>query len=89
MLCLTDEVTDTYRRILLAARPRGLADDSTLLIDDTAEVPEPADGQALVARTLGAFGDLDILIVNHGIWPEASPAAAITPAMTRKTERVP
>jgi hypothetical protein len=46
---LTDEVTDTYRRILLAARPRGLVDDSTLLIDDTAEVPEPADGQALVA----------------------------------------
>jgi len=49
VLCLTDEVTDTYRRILLAARPRGLVDDSTLLIDDTAEVPEPADGQALVA----------------------------------------
>ena len=49
MLCLTDDVTDTYRRILLAARPRGLVDDSTLLADDTAEVPTPADGQALVA----------------------------------------
>ena len=49
MLCLTGEVTDTYRRILLAARPHGLVDDSTLEVDDTAEVPEPADGQALVA----------------------------------------
>ncbi len=39
---------DTYRRILLAARPRGLVDDSTLRTDDTATVPEPGDGQALV-----------------------------------------
>lgn len=37
----------------------------------------PEDGEALVARTLQAFGDLDILVVNHGIWPavEASVAA--------------
>jgi hypothetical protein len=41
-------VTDTYRRILLATRPRGLVDDSTLSIDDTATVSEPAEGQALV-----------------------------------------
>ncbi|GAC1414449.1 MAG: 3-oxoacyl-[acyl-carrier-protein] reductase [Acidobacteriaceae bacterium] len=27
------------------------------------------DGQALVARTIETFGDLDILVVNHGIWP--------------------
>ena len=45
----------------------------------------PEDGQALVARTLAAFGDLDILIVNHGIWPADSPAAAITPARWRNT----
>ena len=48
MLCLTGRVTDTYRRILLAARPRGLVDDTTLSIDDSATVPEPAEGQALV-----------------------------------------
>ena len=42
-------MTDTYRRILLVSRPHGLVDDSTLQIDDTAEVPEPADGQALIA----------------------------------------
>jgi 3-oxoacyl-[acyl-carrier protein] reductase len=33
------------------------------------ELAAPQDGQALVARTLQALGDLDILIVNHGIWP--------------------
>ena len=47
-LCLTCRVTDTYRRILLARRPRGLVDGDTLAIDDTGAVPEPADGQALV-----------------------------------------
>ena len=47
--CLTGRVTDTYRRILLADRPRGAVDDTTLRIDDAAEVPVPADGQALVA----------------------------------------
>ncbi len=42
-------MTDTYRRILLAARPRGLVVDTDLLVDDTAAVPEPSAGQALVA----------------------------------------
>ena len=42
-------MTATYRRILLAARPRGLVDATTLTVDDTAPVPEPAEGQALVA----------------------------------------
>jgi len=41
-------VTDTYRRILLASRPHGLVDDSNLTVDDTASVPEPGEGQALV-----------------------------------------
>ena len=42
-------MTDRYRRILLAARPHGLVDATTLTVDDSAAVPEPADGQALVA----------------------------------------
>ena len=46
---MTGPVTDTYRRILLAARPHGLVVDSDLTVDDGAPVPEPADGQALVA----------------------------------------
>ncbi len=29
----------------------------------------PADGRALVASAIAAFGSLDILIVNHGVWP--------------------
>jgi hypothetical protein len=41
-------VTDTYRRYLLASRPVGLADDTTVRLDDSATVPEPADGQALI-----------------------------------------
>jgi NADPH-dependent curcumin reductase CurA len=41
-------VTDTYRRILLASRPHGLVDDSNLSVDDSAAVPEPGEGQALV-----------------------------------------
>src|ERR1700744_479010 len=33
------------------------------------DLTTPEDGEALVAATLAAFGDLDILIANHGIWP--------------------
>lgn len=33
------------------------------------ELSTADDGQSLVARTIEAFGDLDILVVNHGIWP--------------------
>ena len=44
---MTGPVTDTYRRILLATRPHGLVDADTLRIDDSAPVPEPADGQTL------------------------------------------
>jgi 3-oxoacyl-[acyl-carrier protein] reductase len=33
------------------------------------ELSKPADGRALVAATVAAFGRLDILVVNHGIWP--------------------
>lgn len=33
------------------------------------ELSTPADGRALVAAAIAAFGRLDILVVNHGIWP--------------------
>ena len=33
------------------------------------ELSKPADGRALVAAAAAAFGRLDILVVNHGIWP--------------------
>lgn len=41
-------MTDTYRRILLAARPHGLVDEATLRLDATAAVPDPGEGQAVV-----------------------------------------
>jgi 3-oxoacyl-[acyl-carrier protein] reductase len=47
------------------------------------------DGAALVAITLKAFGDLDILIVNHGIWPPAEASVAtMTPAQWRHTHAI-
>ena len=33
------------------------------------ELNAPADGRALVTSAVAAFGRLDILVVNHGIWP--------------------
>jgi 3-oxoacyl-[acyl-carrier protein] reductase len=33
------------------------------------DLANPADGRALVAAAVGAFGRLDILVVNHGVWP--------------------
>jgi 3-oxoacyl-[acyl-carrier protein] reductase len=49
------------------------------------ELFTPEDGQALVVRTLEAFGDLDILIVNHGVWPPDGSIATISPARWRHT----
>jgi 3-oxoacyl-[acyl-carrier protein] reductase len=50
------------------------------------ELSTPEDGEALVAHVLHTFGDLDILVVNHGIWPpvEAN-VAAMTSAQWRRT----
>jgi len=33
------------------------------------ELSTPAEGRALVAAAAAAFGQLDALVVNHGIWP--------------------
>lgn len=50
------------------------------------ELTTPEDGEALVARTLAAFGDLDILIANHGIWPPApTTVAQMTSAQWHRT----
>jgi 3-oxoacyl-[acyl-carrier protein] reductase len=50
------------------------------------ELATPEDGRALVAAAIAAFGRLDCLIVNHGIWPphEAS-IATMTTDQWRKT----
>ena len=33
------------------------------------ELATPSDGRALVEAAVAAFGRLDALVVNHGIWP--------------------
>src|SRR5450432_1143182 len=33
------------------------------------ELSTPKEGRTLVSKTVDAFGRLDCLIVNHGIWP--------------------
>jgi 3-oxoacyl-[acyl-carrier protein] reductase len=44
------------------------------------------DGRALVARAIEAFGRLDCLVVNHGIWPpEDAPIASMSDTQWRTT----
>src|SRR6516165_6668135 len=50
------------------------------------ELSCPSDGLALVAETVAAFGRLDILIANHGVWPaEDAPIDRMTEARWRNT----
>ncbi|SNS26659.1 3-oxoacyl-[acyl-carrier protein] reductase [Granulicella rosea] len=50
------------------------------------ELASPEDGRALVAAAVEAFGRLDCLIVNHGIWPpHDQPIATMTDAQWRGT----
>lgn len=51
------------------------------------QLESPEDGEALVAATLAAFGTLEILVVNHGIWPPAhTPISSMTAAQWRRTQ---
>jgi 3-oxoacyl-[acyl-carrier protein] reductase len=50
------------------------------------DLSNPADGRALVAAAVETFGRLDILVVNHGIWPaEDAPIAEMTETQWRRT----
>jgi len=47
----------------------------------------PEDGETLISRTLEAFGDLDILVANHGIWPPVPTTVAdMSTAQWRRTQ---
>ena len=50
------------------------------------ELSTPEQGRALVAAAVMAFGRLDCLVVNHGIWPSHdAPIAAMTDAQWHGT----
>jgi 3-oxoacyl-[acyl-carrier protein] reductase len=50
------------------------------------ELSSPSDGHALVEAAVAAFGRLDILVANHGIWEsEDVPIARMTEAQWRRT----
>ncbi|KAA6462927.1 SDR family oxidoreductase [Acidobacteria bacterium AB60] len=53
------------------------------------DLTNPADGRALVAGAVRSFGRLDILVVNHGIWPsDDAPIADMTEQQWRGTMSV-
>lgn len=50
------------------------------------ELARPEDGRALVNAAVKAFGRLDILVVNHGIWPpHDAPIATMSDGQWRET----
>jgi 3-oxoacyl-[acyl-carrier protein] reductase len=53
------------------------------------ELSTPAEGQALVAAAVQVFGRLDILVVNHGVWPPAEvPIDRMSESQWRRTMAV-
>ena len=50
------------------------------------DLSTPAEGRALVAAAVKAFGRLDVLVVNHGVWPaEDAPIAEMAEEQWRRT----
>jgi 3-oxoacyl-[acyl-carrier protein] reductase len=50
------------------------------------DLSSAADGRALVAAAVAAFGRLDVLVANHGIWPSKdAPIAEMAEAQWRNT----
>jgi len=53
------------------------------------DLANPADGRALVAAAARSFGQLDILVVNHGVWPsDDAPIAEMSEEQWRGTLNV-
>lgn len=53
------------------------------------DLSSPEDGRSLVAAAVAAFGRLDALIVNHGIWPpDDAPIAKMADSQWRRTMAV-
>lgn len=50
------------------------------------ELATPGDGKALVQTAVDAFGRLDCLVVNHGVWPpEDTPVSKMSDTQWRST----
>lgn len=50
------------------------------------ELSTPEHGRSLVRRTVDAFGRLDILVVNHGVWPpDDAPISSMREEQWRST----
>ncbi|MBT9331389.1 SDR family NAD(P)-dependent oxidoreductase [Paracidobacterium acidisoli] len=50
------------------------------------ELSSPAEGRALVGKTVDAFGRIDALVVNHGVWPpKDAPIAEMAEAQWKTT----
>jgi 3-oxoacyl-[acyl-carrier protein] reductase len=50
------------------------------------DLNSPSDGRALVASAVQAFGRLDALVVNHGVWPpHDAPIAEMSEDQWRRT----
>ena len=50
------------------------------------ELSTPADGRSLVEAAVAAFGRIDILVVNHGIWPsQDAPIAQMSESQWKRT----
>ena len=58
--------------------------DSCVAIEQ--DLSSPADGRALVQKAVAAFGRLDILVANHGIWESRDvPVDKMTETQWRRT----
>ena len=50
------------------------------------ELSTPEQGRSLVEKTIAAFGHIDALVVNHGIWPpNDAPIASMSEEQWRRT----
>ncbi|MFT4114670.1 SDR family NAD(P)-dependent oxidoreductase, partial [Silvibacterium sp.] len=50
------------------------------------ELSTPEQGRALVAKTVEAFGRIDAMVVNHGVWPpHDAPIATMAESQWRST----
>jgi 3-oxoacyl-[acyl-carrier protein] reductase len=53
-----------------------------------AELATPAGCEALVAAAVDAFGGVDVVVINHGVWPpDEVPVAAMDDARWHRTVR--